>query len=193
MHAIRQGDADAFALLLGRHVDALFRYALRLCGSPDTAEDLVQETWLTVWTKAGSFKPRRARVTTWVHRILYHKFIDQHRKTHTQAYNESDLQADSSGLDVSPNAAKLNGALLDGTPLDAAAQEHAAPDKAWLHRALMGLPEQQRAAIVLAHAQGFNNKDIAHILGASVRAVESLLARARRSLRREYNHWTKGS
>lgn len=164
MQAIRQGDQAAFEQLLERHIDALFRYALRLCRSQQTAEDLVQETWLTVWVKAEKFKPRKARVTTWVHRILYNKFIDQSRRAKKAEAIESD-------------------------PISSLTSPEITPDKRWLHQQLMALPEPQRAAIVLAHAQGFNNKDIAHILGSTVRAVESLLARARRSLRQEYNHW----
>lgn len=168
MHAISQGDQAAFEHLLERHVDPLFRYALRLCGSQQTAEDLVQETWLTVWAKARQFKPRKARVTTWMHRILYNKFIDHCRK------------ADRAGA-------------IEPIPAPSLTSPEIPPDARWLHHQLMALPEPQRAAIVLAHAQGFNNKDIAHILGSTVRAVESLLARARRTLRQEYNHWKNGS
>ena len=56
MLAIRNGDEEAFKVLMGRHVDALYRYALRLSHSPALADDLTQDTWLTVWEKTSRFK-----------------------------------------------------------------------------------------------------------------------------------------
>ena len=80
MAAIRNGDEEAFEHLMGRHVDALFRYALRLSGSPVLADDLTQETWLTVWEKTHRYKPKKAKLRTWLYSVLHNKFIDTIRK-----------------------------------------------------------------------------------------------------------------
>lgn len=165
MLAVRKGDASAFEVLMGRHIDALYRYALRLSFSPVRAEDLVQDTWLAVWEKAPSFKPAKAQFRTWVFRILYNRFVDSLRRTRHET--------------LVPEVPEKPDANL--------AQNYADEEqRAWLYSKVSTLPEQQRAALLLELAQGFGNKDIAEIMGLSVRAVESLLARARKSLKDAY-------
>jgi len=159
------GDRDAFAVLVHRHVDALYRYALRLTASPANAEDLVQETWLAAWQNARRFRPERASLATWLHRILHNRFVDTVRKR----------QPDS-------DPAALASLLADpGDARDDANTKLTAR----LNQLIMQLPENQKAALALAHLQGFSNKEVAHILGVRLRAAESLLARARRTLREQ--------
>ena len=165
MLAIRNGDEEAFEVLMGRHVDALYRYALRLSHSPALADDLTQDTWLTVWEKTSRFKPQKASLKTWLFRVLHNKFIDVVRKNRLEDYEasfETSLETESEELSKLAESQRAQEALF---------------------RDISELPEQQRAAILLAHAQGFGNKEIAHILGTTVRATESLLGRARRSLK----------
>lgn len=161
MLAIRHGDENAFATLMGRHVDALYRYALRLSDSHALADDLTQETWLTVWEKTSRFKPRKAAFKTWLFRILYNKFIDAVRKTRVEDLTDPPEQE---SVDLAQTAEHQRAA-------------------AHLFRDISQLPSEQRAAILLAYAQGFGNQDIARILSTSVRATESLLSRARRTLK----------
>jgi len=171
MQAIGNGDESAMAILIGRHIDALYRYASRLTSSPASAEDLVQDTWLAVWQKASSFKPTQAKLTTWLHRVLYNKYVDQVRKDKLLTFKpDSETEA------VNPQT----DADIDGRRA-----------QIWLDTKLSELPSTQRSAVVLAYGQGFGNKDIARIMGISVRAVESLLARARRSLKQDYLKWTQ--
>ena len=66
---------------------------------------------------------------------------------------------------------------------DPAKQQAALEQQRLLDQALSKLPERQRAAILLCQVQGFSNAQAAEIIGVKVRALESLLARARRSLR----------
>ena len=168
MLAIRNGDEDAFEVLMGRHVDALYRYALRLSNSPALADDLTQDTWLTVWEKTSSFKPKKASLKTWLFRVLHNKFIDVVRKNKVEDHDaaiETSLKAESEEL------VKL-------------AENQQAQEA--LFRDISELPEQQRAAILLAHAQGFGNREVAQILGTTVRATESLLSRARRTLKNRF-------
>jgi RNA polymerase sigma-70 factor (ECF subfamily) len=168
MSAISSGDETAFRTLLMRHVDALYNYAYRLGHSPTLADDLVQETWLAVWTKASSFKPNKVRLTTWLHRILHNKFIDHARKYGRELSQATDQAAEEA--DPGP---------------DLAAQLDDRQSSQTLARLLMTLPENQRAALLLVHVQGFSNKEAAAIIGTSLRATESLLARARTSLKKQ--------
>lgn len=165
MVKVQQGDQAAFAQLVHRHVDALYNYALRLSRSPTSAEDLVQESWLAAWSNAKSFDASRAKLTTWLHRILHNKFIDGGRKRRELV--DSD---------------RVDGALSNKNLEHGVAQdERLARLDAMIHQ----LPQEQKAALVLRHIQGFGNNDISQIMGISVRAVESLLARARRRLREQ--------
>lgn len=166
--AIAAGDGAAFESLVRRHLDAIHAYLLRLTGSRADAEDLAQETFLRVWRKADSYQPGRVRVTTWLHTIAHRLAIDSFRKK--RELTEADGPAE--GLPE----------LVDGAA-DPAGQALARQQQVLLDEALSALPERQRAAILLCQVQGFSNAQAAAILDVKVRALESLLARARRALR----------
>lgn len=163
---IRQNDAQAFACLLRRHLNSMHTYLLRLTGSPADSDDLAQETFLRVWQKAHTFKPGKVRFTTWLHQIGHNLAIDlfrQRGRTFTRQTAAEDRQF--------------------GPDADYAAAEQ----QTRVYQALAALPENQRHAILLCHQQGFSNREAATILGVGVRALESLLARARRTLKAEFN------
>lgn len=177
MTLVQGGDRAAFDCLLGRHLDSVYGYIYRLTGSATDAQDLVQETFLRVWQKAGSYRARKGAFATWLFRIARNLCIDQSRRRRPLP----DSQAIQSAADPAPNAE---------TSLARARQLAA------LQAALDKLPEAQRSALLLCQVQGFSNREAASILGVSVRALESLLARARRGLRtavdpvdhREHSH-----
>ena len=124
-----------------------------------------------MWQKASSFKPTQAKLTTWLHRVLYNKYVDQARKDKLLTFKpdpETEAVNPQTDADIDGRRAQI-----------------------WLDTKLSELPSTQRSAVVLAYGQGFGNKDIARIMGISVRAVESLLARARRSLKQDYLKWTQ--
>lgn len=174
MVSVGRGDQDAFAILVGRHVDSLYNYALRLGRVPALAEDLVQDAWLAAWQHAASFNPAKAKVTTWLHRILHNKFIDATRRQR-EHLSESAVAA----------------AVVDSDTESAAANRQST---ALLNELIEQLPQNQKAAIVLTHMQGFNNREVAQILGLGVRATESLLARARANLKSGYSvHYSGGT
>jgi RNA polymerase sigma-70 factor (ECF subfamily) len=163
MAAIAEGDHDAFEALVRRHLDPIHGYLYRLTGSPTDAEDLAQETFIRVWQRAGSYQPGRAKLTTWLHTIAHRRAMDGFRKRRELPISENlelpDPQADP-GADYETGENRLR-----------------------LAEALSALPERQRASILLCQVQGFSNAQAAEILGLQVRALESLLARARRALR----------
>ena len=163
MAMVAGGDRDAYNIIVRRHVDPLYNYALRLCRVSGDAEDLVQETLLKAWSSASSFNPRKAKLSTWLHRILRNRFIDTTRKGSIQVDEEVRFDGVTDGFSEGSADVAEAGAILD--------------------QFIGRLPESQRSALLLSHAQGFSNQQIAHILGVSVRATESLLARARRNLR----------
>ena len=161
--AVADGDSRAFEALVRQHLDTIYGYLYRLTGSAADAEDLAQETFLRVWQKASSYQPGRVRATTWLHTIAHRLAIDGFRR-------RRELPA----ADVPE---------LPDERADPARQQAALEQQRLLDQALNKLPERQRAAILLCQVQGFSNAQAAEIIGVRVRALESLLARARRSLR----------
>ncbi len=165
MARIALGDDVAFATLLDRHLDPVHNYLLRMTRSVTDAEDLAQETFFRVWQKAQTYQPGRVKASTWIHTIAHNVCIDAVRK-----HRESTT-------DVLPETA-------DGTN-DPALLHSAAEQQRKLLDAINRLPDKQRSALLLCQVQGFSNAEAASIVGTGLRALESLLARARRALRAE--------
>ncbi|NUO83088.1 GNAT family N-acetyltransferase [candidate division KSB1 bacterium] len=80
MLAYAAGDAGAFAQLYDRHERAVYRFLLRSVRSPESADDLLQDTWMAVVRNAAGYAPR-ARFTTWLYGIARSKLIDHWRRT----------------------------------------------------------------------------------------------------------------
>ncbi len=161
---VHQGDGDAFQQLLQIHLPKIHQYANRMLGNPTDAKDIAQDVFIRFWQKSESFDPGKARLGTWLHQIAHNLCMDHFRKNGRLT-----------GLDDQEEAAGNN---LEKTMLDA--QEHAS-----VKRLIDALPERQRSALILCHYQGLANKQAAVILDVSVDALESLLSRARRSLKQK--------
>ena len=163
MARVQRGDKACFATLIRRHLDALYSYAMRLSRSPASAEDLVQETCLAAWQHASRYRPKKARVTTWLHSILHNKFVDAMRKSAPEYDNEA-------------VAAALAEGSTDSHVVTTQQQQ-------MLLELIGDLPIEQRSAILLTYMQSFSNREVAQIMNISPRALESLLARARVTLK----------
>lgn len=163
---VADGDRSAFRELVTAHQRALSAYAQRMLGDRTAAEDVVQETFLRLWLRAGRFRPDRARLTTWLHNIAHNLCVDDFRRGARLDYG------------VEPNASALQ-------TEEATVMHERDEEQRRLRAAVAALPERQRSALLLCHFQGLSNRDAAHILEVSVDALESLLARARRALKKE--------
>lgn len=170
--AVAAGDGDAFRRLLDAHLDAIHSYLYRMTGSRADAEDLAQETFLRVWRKASTFEPGRVRATTWIHTIAHNVCVDTFRRNRFTHVEDDVAQADET---ADPERLASDGQLAS-----------------LMENAIAALPGNQRSAILLCQVQGFSNAQAAHILGVNVRALESLLARARRTLRQTLSAGTGG-
>jgi RNA polymerase sigma-70 factor (ECF subfamily) len=165
MELIATGDRDALAEFLRRHLDSIVNYARRYTGDPDDANDVAQETFVRVWQKGHSWKPGGSSPMAWVYRICYNLCIDLIRKRR-------------------PNVSLVD---VDDPPAPALeTPEHRLMSEARtdaVMSALDKLPERQYTALSLCAYQGLSNKDAAAVMEISVEALESLLSRARRTLK----------
>ncbi|MEO0398987.1 MAG: RNA polymerase sigma factor [Pseudomonadota bacterium] len=159
-----RGDRLAASELVVRHTDKVMAVCYRLLNDRAAAEDVVQETFLKLWKNAGAWTPGKAQLSTWLYRVARNACVDRLRR----AGREAPEDAAPERADQSPSAE---------------AQLIAADRASTIEAALQALPARQREAIVLCHYQELSNGEAAEILGASVEAVESLLARARRTLK----------
>lgn len=158
---IAESDEGAFRELMVRHQDAVYGVALRLLGDAQEAEDAAQETFLRFYRTAGRYQPT-ASLRTFLIKITRNLCIDLLRKKRPEP------------MDTLPEMVEPR------TPLD---HLEGAIEVARLEDAIARLPTNQREAIVLRHQEQLSYAQMADIMAVSVSSVESLLVRARRSLR----------
>jgi len=157
------GDEAACRLLLNRHLPRILALARRMLKNREDAEEVAQEVFLRVWTRAGEWEPGRAQFRTWLYRVATNLCLDRLRR-----HKNDDLESipEPASMDPTPEESLQNKDLSE-----------------IVARALDSLPDRQRAAIQLCHYQGMSNIEAAEALEVSVEALESLLSRARRQLR----------
>ena len=166
MQAVCMGERSAYQTLVKRHLKSISHYAYRLLGNQKDTQDITQEVFLRLWTNAQKWKPEKSKLTTWLHRIAHNLCIDYLRK-HGRMQTQDSF--DDEAADSPSNNEESIGENSDKTKL--------------LREAISALPENQRSALSLCHYQGFSNKEAAVIMNITVKALESAIARAKRSLR----------
>lgn len=160
---VGRGDAVATRLLVAAKLPRVLSLATRMLRDRAAAEDVAQEAFARVWRVAGTWQSDRARFDTWLHTVVLNLCRDRLRRR-----REVTSDALPEIADPAPDAER---ALLEaerGTQVAAAIAQ---------------LPERQRDAILLVHYQDLSGAAAALALGVSVEALESLLARGRRTLR----------
>lgn len=159
------GDEKAFRILLDRHQDSIYRFVVRFLGNTSEAEDISQETFIRFFHAADRYRPEAA-LRTYLLRIAKNLCIDHFRKKRPEPMKE------------------LPEKYTTRTPL--AIMEQAQSIKR-LMEAVNDLPENQRMAILLRHDHDLCYKEISETMNLSIGAVESLLVRARRTLRKTFD------
>lgn len=157
-------DPAAVRTLVARKLPRLLALATRMLGDRMEAEDVAQETFVRIWQQAPRWRTGEARFDTWLHRVVLNLCYDRLRKHQREDY-----------VDEPPE--QIDPGALPDTRLETDARD------ARLRDALAKLPARQREALVLNYYQELSNLEAAELMGISVDALESLLARARRTLR----------
>lgn len=163
------GDRAACTLLVDRHLTRVHALAYRLLGNRADAEEVAQDVFLRVWAHAARWQPGEIRFAAWIHRVTQNLCTDRARRRREHADDALATLADSA--------------------LSTAAQLERAATEAAVRAAVAALPERQREAIALCHFEQHSNIEAAAMLGVSVEALESLLARGRRALRERLADW----
>lgn len=157
---VMAGDRDAYALLVGRYSDPLYRHALGMTGSPDVAEDILQASFIKAYHHLGEV---RGRFDAWLFRIVANgckDWLKNIRRSHL-SYEEDDQP---SGY-ASPDEDLERTQLRDD-----------------LDRALAALAPSLREAFIMKHVEGRSYEEMADLLGTTVGALKMRVHRAREAL-----------
>lgn len=171
-------DPSAFDKIYRDHVDLMYRFAHRLCGEPEAAKDLVQETFLNAYRGFKDFRGD-ARVSTWLYTIASRACLRMRRKRKGEPEHELSLD------EFVPTS---EGEFRLQIPMDGLSPEDALQSKQLrraLDQAIAKLPKKYRMVLVLRDMEGLSAKEVGMVMGLNERAVKSRLHRARLFVRRE--------
>ncbi|HVZ23209.1 MAG TPA: RNA polymerase sigma factor [Vicinamibacterales bacterium] len=163
----RQGDAGAFGQLVREHHASVHRAACAILGSTIDAEDVVQEAWLHAYLRLAQFQ-ETASFSTWLHAIVRHRAIDQHRLARRRRWygpSAVSLSADAEFLSSGRSPEEL---LLD------------AEREARLAAAVAALPVRLRATLELWHTGDYSYDEMARMAGVRKSTIKSRMWKARR-------------
>ncbi len=166
--AARSGDEHAFAELVRAHSPRVRRVLVRITGSPDSAQDVLQDALVRAWRSIGRFEGRSS-FFTWLTRIAINESYRSMRRSE-------------------PVVLALDDAVGERIPSWGSQPDEVFESREFLQAvaaALDRLPEDYRAAVVLRDVEGFSTADAALALGIEEGALKSRLHRGRMALRRE--------
>ena len=176
VQAIGDGDREAFEQLVKRYQKSLFNFIYRYLGEWSAAEDLTQEVFLRVFLAARRFEARPgASVSTWIYRIAYHLSLNEIKRRQRFLRMSNHLEDTMPGLGDRSSSDLMEVQALRDEVLSG----------------LRRLPENQRAALLLRVNEGLSYQEISEVLGVSFPSVESLLFRARQTLRQHLERQMK--
>ena len=160
LEELKRGSREAAERLVEATYARVYGSLVRLCGDPDQAADLTQETYRKAWQSLGDFR-EASQVSTWLYRIAYNTFLNSRRRPFRIVPMEPAVEAT---------------AVASDPPPDETAEEHESRNR--LRRAVLALPEELRS-VVTAHYWGeVPVAEIAKQEGMTPPGVRKRLARA---------------
>lgn len=163
MARIGARDHAAMRLAADRHAQSVWRIAYRMLGDQTEAEDIAQEALLRLWNHADRWQAGGPGIGAWLSKVATNQCLDRLRRKRFKSDEEVPERAD-------------EGPLAD-------AQMQADEMQTAVKQCIEALPERQRAAVILTYYEETPNQPSAEILEMQLKAFESLLFRARSSLR----------
>lgn len=163
MARVGGGDVDAFTVIVERYTPQIYRVCRRMLNGGGEAEDVVQEAFAKLWQNAPQWRAHGGGLPAWLHRVAVNRCLDRLRQFRVITTDTlPEVMDEAPGPERTLAMRRLNDTVED---------------------ALASLPGRHRAAIVLCYFEGLSNILAAQVLELNLKAMESLLFRARRSLR----------
>jgi RNA polymerase sigma-70 factor (ECF subfamily) len=171
---VKAGDDSSFDFLLRKYRSPLVNFLNRMVRDSSTAEDLAQEVFLRVYRARKQYTPS-AKFTTWLFRIATNVALNsvrdaRHRKMEVSIDAPTD-EGDSRPMELRAPEKRIDEHLLERDRIET------------IRRAILALPEKQRAAVLLHKYEEMDYAEIARVLDCSESALKSLLFRAYENLR----------
>ncbi|MDH7599015.1 MAG: sigma-70 family RNA polymerase sigma factor [Sedimentisphaerales bacterium] len=176
----RQGDVAAMETLVLRYQDRLYNAILRICGDPEDAAELTQDTFVKVIEALDRFRGKSS-FYTWAFRIAINLALNHCQRRRRIGQRSLDADEDQGRSEASE---RLRDLLSDPGSADPAVVAQDRELQVLARRALLELDEQQRVMIVLRDIEGMSYAQIAEVLDIELGTVRSRLSRAREALRR---------
>ncbi len=172
--AFQKGDTASFETLMRKYYARILNFIYRFVNDRELAEDLTQEVFVRIYKSAASYHPR-SKFQTWAFTIAKNTALNELRRP-----QKKDLSLEQSF-----------GEEADQPKIHIEAQAASSPDHNLLQqektvliqKAIEELPENQRLAIILQRYEEFSYEQIAQTMNCSVKAVKSLLNRAKENLK----------
>lgn len=177
MLRVKEGDGVSFGLLLEKHRAPLVHFLYRMVQHQAVAEELAQEAFLRVYRSRSTYEPT-AKFTTWLFRIATHLALNCLRDGRNERGQEylDDTTDEMPIRQISDHSPSVEQDLVYQVKLKE------------IRQAIGGLPEKQRAAVLMHKYEEMEYSQIAKVLGCSESAVKSLLFRAYETLRARLAH-----
>jgi len=171
LRRIAAGDRTAFAEFYDRHSTLMFSVACKILNDPSEAEDVLQETFVQIWEKAGRFDPKLGKASSWAATLTRNKAIDRIRASQRRGRLAEEAGAESA---ITSEATETANEAVHGH------------DKARLiQSAITGLPAEQRRAIELAYFSGLTQHEISEQLKEPLGTIKARIRRGLLRLRDE--------
>ncbi len=179
LEALIAGDRAEFARLVDAYSSPIYRLGLRMLGTPQDAEDVLQNTFLNVLTHLSTFEGRSS-LSTWIYRIAANEalMLIRKKKPEVNIERSEDAQAGDNDEDLLPTQFVDWSALPENELLSGESQKY-------LDSAIQTLPESMRIVFVLRDVEGLSIKETADSLNLTETNVKTRLLRARMLLREQ--------
>jgi RNA polymerase sigma-70 factor (ECF subfamily) len=169
--AVARGDIASFEALFDRYSGTLYALLLRILGNPEDAQEVLQETFVKVWTNAKMFDAVRGSEAAWLISIARSRGIDKLRSRRIRVDRENDA-----GREIS-----IHSSFVEKTT--GADEAIRSEERTAVRGALAELPEAQRIALELAYFEGLSQSEIAERLGEPLGTVKTRMQLGMKKLR----------
>ena len=156
LQLVHLGNESALGALYDRYGKVAYSLAHRMLGDVHAAEDAVQEAFINIWRRAGSFSASRGTARTWIMAVVHHRSIDIGRKRRGMTPRELPLEME----------------RLPDDPADTWSSVSNTLDRELLNGCLDKIPKEQREAIRLAYFEGYTQREIAELTGKPLGTVK---------------------
>lgn len=157
MNLTARGDTDAFERLYDLYAAAVFGLARRVVRDPSQAEEVTQDVFCEIWTRASRFDPARGSARSWVLRLAHGRAVDRVRSVQASSERDTRIARESVERDVDTVVEAVERSL----------------ERVAVRRCLAALTDLQRESVTLAYYSGYTTREVAELLSAPVPTVKT--------------------